>query len=355
MRWYDRSHRSLPWRDDPRPYRVWVGEVMSQQTNLAVAVPRFEAFVERLPDVAALARCSDETLERLWAGLGYYARARHLVRGARIVVDELDGRLPRTYEGWLRIPGCGPYTAAMLASVCHGERVPAVDGNVIRVWSRLNAVTGDPRRGAVQRAMRDDLARRVRRVRRPGDLNQALMELGQRICTRARPACERCPVRASCAARERGTVHLCPPPRPRLPVRAVELDVVVALDLRETRLLVGLRTGGFLAGTVGFALLDPGESAVRRLDEARGVSVETLDGGFRHVITHHRIRGRVSVLRTLGTSGRASARRLGGLLGLTAARWIDRSSAVERLGTSLDRKALHLYRSTAGTRPSGSS
>ena len=121
LRWYRRVAKPLPWRSAATPYRVWVGEVMSQQTTLPVAVPRFEAFMREIPDVASLARVRESRIRRLWAGLGYYARARNLVAGARLVMDRLGGSLPETYEAWLRIPGCGPYTAAMTLFLPHSR------------------------------------------------------------------------------------------------------------------------------------------------------------------------------------------------------------------------------------------
>lgn len=327
-RWYRLHRESLPWRDHPTPYRVWVGEVMSQQTRLAVAVPRFLQFVDRLPDVQALASCPEGVLRGLWSGLGYYARARNLVRGARHVVHHLGGELPRNREGWIEIPGCGPYTSAMVASICHGEAVPAVDGNVVRVWSRLTATHEDVRFGPGARDMHRDLESRIRRVRSPGDFNQALMELGQKICTPRSPSCQACPVRGSCRALSEDVVHLCPVPRTRRPPRDVQLMVTIPVDPTGDRILVGRRDGSpFLDGTVGFGL-------------RTGSSPGAAPGGatFCHTITHHRILATVAQV-TSPTDGRAT-RALASRLGLEDPAWIPLRGAGGRLATALDRKAL---------------
>ncbi len=337
LRWYRRVRKPLPWRDDPTPYRVWVGEVMSQQTTLGVVVPRFERFLEELPDVEALARCREARLRRLWAGLGYYARARNLKRGARLVVRERGGRLPTTYEGWLSIPGCGPYTAAMIASMCFGARAPAVDGNVVRVASRLLGLEAGAWDGEGRRRIERLAAGMVRRTSSPGDLNQAVMELGQEICTKARPACGACPVRASCLALERGVVDRCPPPRPRR--RPVDRAVTVVIVRRPAsgRVLVGTRRAGFLASTVGFPLVDGADekAAIERVRSLAAVEACRPGGPLRHTITHHRITARVLVL---DVTGRAPAReRLAEALGLQSARWVDPGTAV---ASALDEKAL---------------
>jgi A/G-specific adenine glycosylase len=332
--WYRRVMKPLPWRLDPAPYRVWVGEVMSQQTTLGVVVPRFEAFTGAIPDVRALASCRESRLRRLWAGLGYYARARNLRRGARIIVEDLDGRFPESGDGWLSIPGCGPYTAAMIASMCFGEQVPAVDGNVTRVASRLLALRRGVWSGAGRKRIRSWLAESIP-ASAPGDFNQALMELGQEVCGKREPACSTCPVRRACLARERGIVDKCPPPRPRRKPVDAGVRIVVVTRGRDGRTLLGARTSGFLARTVGFPIVPAeGDAPLRHVP---GADVAILGQRLRHTITHHRITGEIVAVR-LGARRPADGR-LAGILGIEDARWIAAGEIMDNLSSSLDRKA----------------
>ncbi len=326
-RWYREHARPFPWRIAPSPYRTWVCEIMAQQTTLAAAAPRFEAFVARLPDVPALAACPDSVLAALWAGLGYYARARNLRLGARHIAGFCGGRFPGDAAGWREVPGCGPYTAAAVASICFGEPVAAVDGNGLRVGSRLLALD-DPARASVGPGpIRDLLQAAVERSERPGDFNQAVMELGQTICTRGSPDCDHCPVAARCAALERGAIRRCPPQRPRPPVREVE---VAALVLRDRRGAVGLfeRGGGFLVGTRGFPLATGGF-------DAGPLPVRDVDGRFSHAITRHRIEGCVAEIR----GPRPVLARLAKTLGAWDPLWAAPGDVAARLATALDRKA----------------
>jgi A/G-specific adenine glycosylase len=323
-----------------------VGEVMSQQTTLGVVVPRFERFVQELPDVGALARCREARLRRLWAGLGYYARARNLQRGARLVVLEGHGRLPETYAGWLALPGIGPYTAAMIASMCLGARRAAVDGNVVRVASRLLAleqgVWDSEGRSRIERFANT----LMQRTSSPGDLNQAVMELGQEVCTKTSPACARCPVRTSCLALARNVVERCPPARPRRRPVDRAVTVVVVRHPSSGRLLVGRRREGFLSSTVGFPIADAAEEK-RLLERIRAIrAVDVLRPGrpFGHTITHHRITARVLVLDVTGR--RPAASRLAAALGLDRGGWVAWNDAGSALASAMDAKALERIRAS---------
>jgi A/G-specific adenine glycosylase len=332
MRWYGRNRKPLAWRDDPRPYRVWVGEVMSQQTTLAVAVPRFGRFVARIPDVRALARCPEKRLRSLWSGLGYYARARNLVRGARYIVDQRGCTLPTNRDGWLAVPGCGPYTSAVIASMCFGQKVHCIDGNVIRVWSRMNAIAEDPRSSAVAAAMNRDLGQRIRTVKRPGDFNQGIMQLGQEVCTRHSPGCGFCPIRRHCQSLELGTVETCPPTRPRARPVDVKMTVIIGIEQATGRVMIGRRTSGFLAGTVGFPLLEGDEITIpgtRRAGHA---------GRFDHVITNHRIHASVVVVKV--SSARHGIVALASQLGVADPELIEPTKISGSLSSALDLKAL---------------
>lgn len=337
LAWYAREAKPLPWREDPGPYRAWVGEVMSQQTTLGVVVPRYEAFVRTLPHVQALARCPEPKLGRLWAGLGYYARARNLRRGAERIVKDMRGRLPTTYRRWLEIPGCGPYTAAMISSMCFGERVAAVDGNVVRVASRLLGMQDGVWEGKGQARIRGFVENHLAHAPAPGDLNQAFMELGQEICRRTSPACDRCPVRSRCRARARGAIALCPPPRPRR--RPVDTSITVAIVQHPATgsILLGRRERGFLSDTVGFPLLD-GATGL-----PGGWKVRSMDRTLRHTITHHRITARILVA-GIGSGRKPGAARLGRILEISDPRWIRIEDAPSALSSTLDAKAYAAFR-----------
>jgi A/G-specific adenine glycosylase len=228
LRWYDRHRRDLPWRATRDPYAVWLSEVMSQQTRVDVVVPYWHRFLERFPTVADLAAAPLDDVLALWSGLGYYRRARQLHRAAQAVAAA--GAFPGTAEGLRELPGIGPYTAAAVASIAFGEAVPVMDGNVERVTARLGAVAGDPKRSANRRRLLA-IAASLLDPERPGDSNQALMELGATVCTPRNPSCLLCPLSEGCAARGEGDPEAYPPPRKRrAPMREVRLVALVADD-----------------------------------------------------------------------------------------------------------------------------
>jgi A/G-specific adenine glycosylase len=222
LAWYDAEARVLPWRappgspapaNDPAgPYRVWLSEVMLQQTQVATVIPYFERWTARWPDFASLAAADDAEVMSMWAGLGYYARARNLLKGARAVVAEHGGRLPDTEAALLTIPGIGAYTAAAIAAIAFGRRAVVVDGNVERVVARLLAIeTPMPAAKPAIRAATDSITPDVR----AGDFAQAMMDLGSRICTPRNPKCLLCPIAGPCAARMEGAPE-------RYPVKAAK-------------------------------------------------------------------------------------------------------------------------------------
>jgi A/G-specific adenine glycosylase len=245
--WYAAHRRALPWRGRPDPYAVWVSEIMLQQTRVRTVGPYFTRFLARFPTVPALAAASPDAVLRCWEGLGYYARARHLQAAAREIVARHAGRLPRTAAELARLPGVGPYTAAAIASICFGERVPVVDGNVIRVGARFLGRRDDFRRPAGRRRLAAWLAPCVAAAPSAGDFNQAMMELGALVCTPRRPDCPACPLRGTCHACRTGTQARFPahPPRRRLPVRRA---VAVIVRRRGRVLLVRRPAEGLLAG-----------------------------------------------------------------------------------------------------------
>jgi A/G-specific adenine glycosylase len=219
---FDTEARDLPWRDTRDPYAIWICEVMSQQTRIETVVPYWRAWMDAFPTVRDLAEAEEATVLKAWEGLGYYSRARNLHRAAKVVRETLQGRLPGTREGLRALPGIGAYTSGAVASIAFREVVPAVDGNVRRVASRI-LDWPDPRPAALEA----EVARWVPEDR-PGDFNQALMEFGATFCTPRAPRCHECPVSGLCRARAAGTVSERPAPRRKATVRTASAQVRVA-------------------------------------------------------------------------------------------------------------------------------
>lgn len=288
LAWYDRSARVLPWRSESTPYRVWVSEIMLQQTRVSAVLPYFERFMRALPDVASLAAADGETLLKLWEGLGYYNRARNLQRAARIVMEAHGGVFPGDYETLLSLPGIGEYTAGAIASIAFGQSVPAVDGNVQRVLARLllsYAEITDPRKKpAFQRA-----ALRMIPAGRAGDFNQALMELGAVVCLpNGAPLCGECPLASLCRARAAGCEEELPQKAAKKQRRMEKQTVLLVLS--GGRVLLHKRGKGLLAGLWEYLLL-PGRLSEREAQdelERRGFPVGQLLPlpDSRHIFTH---------------------------------------------------------------------
>ncbi len=209
LAWYDHEHRQLPWRSDPRPYRVWVSEIMLQQTQVVTVIDYFERWMERFPTVRALAEAPLDDVLQVWAGLGYYRRARLIHKCAQAIVEEHDGEVPGSHKALLALPGIGPYTAGAIASIAFGIPAPIVDGNVIRILARLCAIKGDARGKEAQKHFWR-IAERLVPHDRAGDFNQAMMELGATLCTPKRPKCLLCPVRSSCKGNTLGIAEQLP-------------------------------------------------------------------------------------------------------------------------------------------------
>lgn len=239
MDWYRINARDLPWRRTRDAYAVWISEIMLQQTRVAAALPYYERFLGELPDVFTLANADEDRLHKLWEGLGYYSRARNLKRAAIEIVERFGGELPNSYEALLTLPGIGEYTAGAIASISFGEAVPAVDGNVLRVYARLFALETDIRDPAFKKEVRAALLPLVPKDA-PDVFNAALMELGAVVCLpNGAPKCELCPVRGCCEADRQG--------------RAAELPVVGAKKARriERKTVFALTEKGRLLGLRG--------------------------------------------------------------------------------------------------------
>lgn len=236
--WYDAQRRDLPWRHDATPYRVWVSEVMLQQTRVEAVLEHYPRFLGLFPDIPALAAAEVDQVLAAWSGLGYYRRARLLHRGARHVVEVHGGQLPSDPVALRKVPGIGPYTAGALLSIAFGQPAPLVDGNVERVLARWRAWRGDPRRAPLKGRLWQ-LAEALVPEDRPGDFNQALMELGATVCKPRNPACPTCPLRPSCQALDQGVVLELPELAARKPTR--EVTLAAALVRREGRVLMWRR------------------------------------------------------------------------------------------------------------------
>lgn len=229
LAWFDGSGRKdLPWQRDPTPYRVWVSEIMLQQTQVATVIPYFDAFIRRFPDVRALAAAPLDEVLHLWSGLGYYARARNLQRAAQAIVARHGGEFPPGLEDVLALPGIGRSTAGAILALARGERHPILDGNVKRVLTRHFGVDGYPGNPAVERRLWT-LAESCTPSRGVAAYTQAIMDLGATVCTRARPLCLLCPVNAGCVASLEGRQHELPAPRPRTSRPAREAWLIVAM------------------------------------------------------------------------------------------------------------------------------
>ncbi len=286
--WYERHGRhTLPWQVQRSAYRVWVSEVMLQQTQLATVIPYFERFVARFTDVAGLAGAPIDEVLALWSGLGYYARARSLHRAAQQVMNEHGGELPDSYDQLVALPGIGRSTAGAILAQVHEQRLPILDGNVKRVLTRYHAVDGWPGETGVARELWA-LAEQNTPTHRVRDYTQAIMDLGAMVCTRARPRCEACPLADGCVARATQSQRRYPAARPkrRRPSRSV---VVLIVRDQQGRVLLQRRPpSGIWGGLYSFPELAGDDSAAhwcQRILGAHAVNEQTL-AAFSHAFTH---------------------------------------------------------------------
>jgi len=238
IRWFQRYQERLPWRATQDPYKIWVSEIMLQQTTVNTVIPYYKRFIHEFPDCHRLAAASLEDVLKIWSGLGYYSRARNLHQGARYVVGHLQGRLPNDPEVLQKIPGIGRYSAGAIASIAFQKPVPLVDGNVIRVYSRLFWIDKDIKK---HQKYYWDVAEQVMPQDFPGDFNQGLMELGRRVCTPTKPTCLLCPLRPYCRAVARGNPEALPKKIFRNPSHPVTMGVALICD--QGRFLMVQRQG----------------------------------------------------------------------------------------------------------------
>lgn len=289
LSWYDGHARVLPWREDKSPYRVWVSEIMLQQTRVEAVKPFFERFLKALPNVRSLAECSEDELLKLWEGLGYYNRVRNMQKAARVIMEEHGGEFPADYAKLLALPGIGRYTAGAIGSIAFGLQKPAVDGNVLRVLSRVKASYEDVLKQSVKTALEQEVQKIIPKDR-AGDFNQALIEIGAVVCVpNGRAKCEECPLAFCCRAKEKGIVEELPKKKAKKERRVEERTVLV---LREgDRVAVRKRPSkGLLAGLYELPNLEGilGEEEV--LGQVRRWGLSPLRilplAGAKHIFSH---------------------------------------------------------------------
>jgi A/G-specific adenine glycosylase len=302
LAWYDSAKRDLPWRHTRDPYAVWVSEVMLQQTRVDTVLPYYGRFLQRFPTVAELARADEDEVMAAWSGLGYYRRARLLHAGVREVHERYGGEVPADPQARRALPGVGRYTAGALGSICFGLEEPIVDGNVARVLSRVDGLEHPLGSRASEQALWA-AAEELVEGERPGDLNQALMELGATVCTPKAPRCDACPLRALCVAFETGRVGELPVPKPRNEPKRVQVAAVVATRGDAVALVRG--EGSLFGGLHGPPMTE-GHGRARAREALRSAGVQARisndsKGQLAHVLSHRRLE--VEVWRATGARG----------------------------------------------------
>jgi A/G-specific adenine glycosylase len=287
--WFRENQRPLPWRLNPTPYRVWISEIMLQQTQAKTVIPYYNRFLRHFPNVSSLALASEETILTLWSGLGYYNRARNLLRAARQIVKFHDGIFPTDYKTVLSLPGIGRYTAGAICSIALHQPQPIVEGNIRRVLTRLKGI----RKFIPEKFFWDQMSAWIP-DREASIFNQAIMELGATVCLPTQPLCSQCPVRTFCGAKRKNLQNTIPLPRPRKRVDNVEILILVLRH--KTKILLTRQENSFIPGLWGFPYGEvlPGQSTAESADRLSkrlfgvAMSIESRTA-VRHSITNHRI------------------------------------------------------------------
>ena len=289
LEWYDKQKRTLPWRSKPTPYRVWVSEIMLQQTRVEAVKPYFERFMKALPTVRKLAACPEEELLKLWEGLGYYNRVRNMQKTAQILVQENKGELPAQFDELMKLPGIGKYTAGAISSIAFGIPVPAVDGNVLRVITRITADERDISKDSVKQSIARDI-QEIIPMRRAGDFNQALIELGAIVCVPNGPAkCHECPVAHLCEARQKDIIMELPKKAPKK-ARSIENKTVLLIKDGEKIAIRKRPKKGLLAGLYEFPNVEGHLSEDKVLELVKSYDlaplfIQKLENS-KHIFTH---------------------------------------------------------------------
>ena len=289
LKWYDSGRRILPWRENPQPYYVWLSEIMLQQTRVEAVKPYFDNFIANAPDIRALAKMEEDKLVKLWEGLGYYNRVRNLQKAAKIIMDEYGGTMPSEYENLIKLPGIGSYTAGAIASIAYGKPVPAVDGNVLRVLARLR-LDGDDILSQKTKSRVEKELQEIIPSDRPGDFNQALMELGAMVCLpNGEPKCGECPWEAICQAHCVGKIAEYPKKKAKK-ARKIEEKTVLVIQDGEKAAFRKRPKKGLLAGMYEFPMLEGYRTEEEVLKELKHIGLKVLHikpiGEAKHIFSH---------------------------------------------------------------------
>jgi A/G-specific adenine glycosylase len=295
LTWYDKTKRNLPWRKTKDPYKIWVSEIMLQQTQVKTVIPYYERWIKTLPSIEKLAKTPEQKILKLWEGLGYYSRAKNLKKSAKIISNEMNGELPKTVKDLQSLPGIGRYTAGAISSIAFGLKAPVLDGNVKRVISRLFCMNENGATSASESRLWEK-ATDLLSVSRPGDFNQALMELGAIVCIPKSPVCQKCPVQIICKAFLTNRVNEFPPSKRKTPTKNIEVST--GIIIKNKKVYIQQRSkDGLMGGLWEF----PGgkreknesieECLKREIKEELGVSVITLKKimTIKHTYTQFRV------------------------------------------------------------------
>ncbi len=287
--WYDKNRRSLPWREDPAPYHVWLSEIMLQQTRVEAVRGYYARFLEALPTIEALAKADEDLCTKLWQGLGYYSRVRNLHKAAVQIIEDYDGAMPRTSRELQKLAGIGPYTAAAIASICFDERIPAIDGNLLRVFSRMTGYDEDIKSGAAKSAAAE-FYDEIFPQKRCGDFNQALMDLGACVCVpNGAPQCEACPWQFCCHAKANGLCHELPYTAPKA-ARSIEHKTVFLIYYQGRLALRRRPDKGLLAGLYEYPNTDGTLTASEVPEYLRTLGFSAVQAhplpAAKHIFTH---------------------------------------------------------------------
>lgn len=292
--WYEKEKRNLPWREERDPYKIWVSEIMLQQTRVDTVIPYFQRFMEKFPTIEALAKAEEEEVLKAWEGLGYYSRARNLHSAVKEVQEKYGGKVPDTYEEISKLKGVGPYTAGAILSIAYGKPEPAVDGNVMRVFSRILTIWEDIGKASARKTF-EKVVRELISPEHPSSFNQALMDLGATICTPTSPLCLLCPVQEHCQAFHEGLVDELPVKSKGKKQRPVHIAAIVARDDHGKTVIHKRPDTGLLANLWEFPNIEITHSYINetkllkeKLEKEYGMKVEvgSLVGKIDHVFSH---------------------------------------------------------------------
>lgn len=285
LKWFDENQRQMPWRETKNPYYIWLSEVMLQQTQVNTVRPYYNAFIERFPTIEALSTTNEEDVLKYWEGLGYYSRVRNFHEAVKEVHNKYNGKVPDDPESFQSLKGVGPYTNAAVMSIVHNHPLPAVDGNVLRVWSRLTCNDADIAQPKTKKLFEKELQPFV--DTKSGDFNQAMMELGATICTPKKPICILCPVQKHCEAFAEGVVSELPVKKKKIKKKTIDYDVLYITN-REGQILIRKRDTKLLNGMWEFPMFEQDTSIDAIEDELDAVITIENEPVIqtKHVFTH---------------------------------------------------------------------